>query len=81
MFKLSGMWDVLLHDLETKATGANIHKVRTTFSKTKDRVEMWIEYMNGKSSIDTKQIIDWKWEAIEQLKEFGYDDINQFITS
>jgi len=74
-------WDLLQSELEKNSTGATIHKIRQTFSKTKDNVEAWCNYISGNENYrDLKDLcFKWKGDAIKQLKEYGYDDINLFI--
>jgi len=74
-------WDLLKAELEKKATGATLHSIIQTYAKTKDRVEAWCLYMNGNENYkDMKKLcFKWKGDAIEQLKKYGYDDLNQFI--
>ena len=96
IYKLrNSQWEVLLRELELKATGATIHDIKQVFGFTKDRVEFWCDHQNDTDETpywdkkDGKVVTEtWKMndlskkfyeEAIIQLKKYGYDDITLFI--
>jgi len=94
MIKLrQAQWDILLRELEMKATGATIHDIRLKYSWTKDRIEMYcmyhdkpdkeIEIFDAKGKrikyMLHKSINEDLQDAIKQLKIYGYDDYKDFI--
>ena len=79
MYRLrQSQWEVLLMELEKSATGATIHDIRQKYSLTKDKVESYCNYLNGKQYLEN-YIDQWKDEATEQLRKYGYSDIKLFI--
>ena len=82
MYRLrQSQWDILQAELERGATGATIHDIRKKFCWTKDRVYMWCMYMNKHKTYQNMRNIclKYKRDAIDQLRAYGYDDVNLFI--
>jgi len=82
MFKLrQKQWDILLHEIETSSTGANIHENRRAYAKAKDETEYFCSCLNDKDGYDKKIGFKYIKNALKFLRKYNYTDYVDFITN
>jgi len=80
-------WVILRAELERSATGATIHDVLHGYYWTRDRIQLWCKWKNNPddryydgSLVYTEEQATRAFNgAVQQLKQYGYDNVNLFI--